>query len=229
MNNENRRTPATERVLAHILEEMDEGKLYPGGRINASQIASRLELSIAPVREALCVLAGRGVVDLHTDRGATVRSLTAQDVQLIWELLAALGGVGLRLAARAMSRGAQADTLQRCFDKIVREANTTTPVEFISNFSAWHYEANVIGGNEFVNVALDRIGVPYWDRYLVQFFDVDANRDRYVSTYRRLHDAILCGDGEAAFATFQFHAEWSVKMIGEYEVLHAKRKRRRKA
>jgi GntR family transcriptional regulator, rspAB operon transcriptional repressor len=225
ITNGERRGSATTRVLDHILQAMDEGLLLPGGRVNAARIATQLELSIAPVREALGVLAGRGVVDLHADRGATVKSLDAYEVCQIWQVLAAVGGVGLRLAAHAIEGGASGVELDIRFQRILADAETATPVEFISNFSKWHYEANDLGGNDYINIALDRICVPYWDRYLVHVFDVDANRNRYVQTYRRMHDAVMSGDAESAFATFQYHARWSIATITAQEEKRTKGRR----
>ena len=91
----------------HILAEMDAGRLRPGSRVNAARIAANLTLSVAPVREALSMLAGRGVLDLLPDRGAVMRPLTAKDVEQLWEIIAPVGGVGLDLAARAIAAGAR--------------------------------------------------------------------------------------------------------------------------
>ena len=107
-----RRVPAVERVLDHILAEMDAGRLRPGSRVNAARIAANLTLSVAPVREALSMLAGRGVLDLLPDRGAVMRPLTAKDVEQLWEIIAPVGGVGLDLAARAIAAGAIQATLR---------------------------------------------------------------------------------------------------------------------
>src|SRR5579883_2089348 len=94
--NDVRRIPATERVLDYILEEMDAGRLGPGARVNAARIASTLGLSVAPVREALSILAGRGVIDLLPDRGAVMRPISPHQVSQMWEVIAAVAGVGLR-------------------------------------------------------------------------------------------------------------------------------------
>src|SRR6185437_8550501 len=91
-----KRVPAAERVLDFILAEMDAGRLEPGSRVNAARIAGTLGLSAAPVREALSILAGRGVLELLPDRGAIMRPFSAQQVSQMWEVIAAVGAVGLR-------------------------------------------------------------------------------------------------------------------------------------
>ena len=64
-----RRVSAAELVLAHILEEMSADRLRPGMRVNAAKVQQALDLSATPVREALSLLAGQGVVELLPDRG----------------------------------------------------------------------------------------------------------------------------------------------------------------
>lgn len=223
-----RRVPATERVQAFILDEMDAGRLQPGGRVNAARIALNLDLSAAPVREALSVLAGRGMLELHPDRGALMRPLSARDVCLLWDLLAPVGGVGLRLAADAVASGAPTQTLEACFAAIAAFPAAGSSVEFMMRLNEWHYEANRMGGNEFVTITLERLGVPYWDRYLVNLIDYPRHHPGYVANYRRMHEAVLAGDGEAAAAVLNFHAAWSVKIVREFEASNLPKRRRRR-
>jgi DNA-binding GntR family transcriptional regulator len=200
-------------VLDHILSEMDAGRLRPGARVNAARIGATLRLSAAPVREALSVLAGRGVLDLHPDRGAIMRPITPKEVTQMWDLIASVGAVGLQSAARAVRTGADSSDLVAAFDTICREPLAAAPLEFILRLNEWHYAVNRLGGNPFVSVAFDRLGLPYWDRYLVELIDVHANIKGYLANYRRMHEAVLAGDGPAAAAIVHYHADWSVGLI----------------
>lgn len=212
-----RRVPATERVLDHILEELDAGRLVPGARVNAARIAGQLQLSAAPVREALCVLAGRGVVDLLPDRGAVMRPITSREVRLLWELITPIGSVGLRLAAEAIRAGCDAREIIDAYREIQRRAVESGPLRFILALNEWHFACNRLGGNEFVTLALERLGIAYWDRYLVGLIDVQANIAQYLENYRRAHEAVLAGDGKSAAAALEFHAQWSVDLIRRAE------------
>lgn len=210
---EGRRVSAAERVLEHILGEMDAGSLRPGERVNAARIAATLDLSLAPVREALSVLAGRGVLDLLPDRGAVMRLLTTDDVLHLWGVLAPVGAKGIELAARAVSNGASTASLAAAFERIRDRPLSVTPLAFVLRLNEWHFVANQLGGNPFVTRALEGLGVPYWDRYLVNLIDVHANIDSYLTNYRRMHEAVVAGDGSAARAIFHHHAAWSCKLI----------------
>ena len=224
-----RKIPATERVQAYVLEEMDAGRLQPGSRVNAAKIAEQLKLSAAPVREALCVLAGRGVVDLLPDRGAVMRPISAREVCMMWEMLVPIGAVGLKLAAEACTAGGDTSDIRAAYDAIRNDPFALPPLQFILRLNDWHYAVNRLGGNEFVNLALERLGVPYWDRYLVELIDVHANMKGYQDNYRRMHEAVMFGDGLAASAVMKFHADWSVALIRQAEAAMPKTRRSRRS
>lgn len=210
--------PAGERVLSYILAEMDAGALQPGERVNAARIAATLNLSLAPVREALSVLAGRGVLDLLPDRGAIMRRLTPTDVVQLWEVLAPIAAKGLELAAQVVATGsANTNQVVQTFAAIGHEPLAVPPLKFILRLNDYHFAVNRLAGNPYLTVALETLGVPYWDRYLVELIDVHANLEGYLTNYRRMHESLMAGDGPAAAAVLHYHANWSVKLVREGE------------
>lgn len=228
LRGDGKRVPAAERVLDFILAEMDAGRLGPGSRVNAARIAATLNLSAAPVREALSILAGRGVLDLLPDRGAIMRPFSAHQVTQMWEVIAAVGAVGLRLAARAVAAGADISEIVGRHQDIGREPLAVSPVAFLLRLNEYHWAVHRLGGNEFVTPALERLGVPYWDRYLAEFIDIHANIDGYLTNYRRMHEAVMASDGEAAAAVMHYHASWSVLLIRQRTGHEGTIKRRRR-
>jgi len=225
-----KRVPAAERVLDFILAEMDAGRLKPGSRVNAARIAATLDLSAAPVREALSILAGRGVLDLLPDRGAIMRPFSARQVTQMWEVIAAIGALGLRLAAGAVAAGADTGEIVARYQDIGREPLAVSPVAFLLRLNGYHWAVHRLAANEFVTPALERLGVPYWDRYLAELIDVHANIEGYLTNYRRMHEAVMAKDGEAAAAVMHYHASWSVQLIRQHTEHegHVKRGRRKK-
>ena len=228
LREDGKRVPAAERVLDFILAEMDAGRLEPGSRVNAARIAGTLGLSAAPVREALSILAGRGVLELLPDRGAIMRPFSAQQVSQMWEVIAAVGAVGLRLAARAVTAGADTSEVVARYQDIGREPLAGPPVAFLLHLNGYHWAVHRLGGNEFVTPALERLGVPYWDRYLAELIDVHANISGYLANYRRMHEAVMAGDGEAAAAVMHYHANWSIQLIRHRTEREGSIKRRRR-
>jgi DNA-binding GntR family transcriptional regulator len=212
-------------VLDHILGEMEAGRLGPGTRVNAARIAAELQLSVAPVREALSVLAGRGIVNLSPDRGAMVRDLTPREVIKIWEVMTPIVRVGMRLGARSVAAGADTSEIRAAIESIQKNPLERTPAQFLFKLNDWHYAVNRVGGNEFVTLAFERMGVVFWDSFLARFIDVRANITGYLENYRRMHEAVMAGDAHSAEAGLQFHADWSVALIERGIAAMPKRRR----
>src|SRR5262245_34104756 len=63
-----------------------DGTLKPGERIVELTLARKLEVSRAPLREALWLLARQGLVHIRAHHGAYVTQLSEQDIREIFEL-----------------------------------------------------------------------------------------------------------------------------------------------
>src|SRR6185436_11730358 len=67
-----------------------DGTLKPGERIVELTLARKLEVSRAPLREALWLLARQGLVQIRAHHGAHVTQLSEQDIRDIFEIREAL-------------------------------------------------------------------------------------------------------------------------------------------
>ena len=75
-----------DQVYQLLKNEIISGKLKPGEVINMLDISNRMNISGAPVREALNMLCRDGLVDLPPYRKAVVASGTAEDAKVSWDL-----------------------------------------------------------------------------------------------------------------------------------------------
>jgi DNA-binding GntR family transcriptional regulator len=214
--------------MQHIIGELEAGRLAPGDRVNAARIAQTLGLSAAPVREALGVLAGRGVVLLLPDRGAVMRPMSLDDILQLWEVFARLCPLGLELAAAAVAKGADTTVLNECQERIQSHLSSEAPLDLLIKLNDWHFAANELGGNPFVSVALERLGLIYWDHYIARWIDISTNLDKYKTNYRRMHEALLVGDSAGIAGILKFHVDWSVSLIREAAASMPKVRRRRR-
>lgn len=72
------------RVTDHIRAAILSGEFAPGQRIRQEALASRLGASRLPVREALRILEGEGLVTLETNKGARVTAMDAAELDLLY-------------------------------------------------------------------------------------------------------------------------------------------------
>lgn len=117
---------AHEYVLRALREAIVDGQMTGGTRIIQSEIASQLEVSVTPVREALRDLAAEGLVVFDPHRGALVRSLDLNEVKEVYELRMVLEPL---LVRRSMEQISSA--------QIVRAEELCTAMESTESVTAW--------------------------------------------------------------------------------------------
>jgi DNA-binding GntR family transcriptional regulator len=90
----------TSEGIARILRsEIFTGELAAGETLPERLLAERLQVSRTPVREALIILQSEGLVELVPNRGAFVRTITADDLMEIYTLRGLLESHAARLAS----------------------------------------------------------------------------------------------------------------------------------
>lgn len=88
-----------ERVLDELRHQIITGSYRPGERLTEERLAVDFGVSRSPVREALRVLAGEGLVTLNPRRGATVSTPTAKGTRDLLGVRVRLEPLAARLAA----------------------------------------------------------------------------------------------------------------------------------
>ena len=108
----------SDQVAAVLRGRIYRGELTPGDRIVETDLSRALNVSRAPVREALAVLEREGMIETLPYKGAVVASLNEQDVLEIRELRAALEGLAARAAAEAAAPEL-VPNLRKAYDSMV--------------------------------------------------------------------------------------------------------------
>ena len=97
--NDVRDTSLSKLVRDDMLALILQGVLAPGQRINEPDVASRLQVSRVPVREALRELESSGLVVSRKHSGVFVRQLDAAEIRDLYQLRGLLDGFAGRCAA----------------------------------------------------------------------------------------------------------------------------------
>lgn len=93
----------SERVRRHVFEQIVSGKLKPGSIIQIGTLASELDVSRTPAREALLTLQQANLVEVVPNQGFLVRSLSVADVRDIYLMRGLLEGATAERAAERLS------------------------------------------------------------------------------------------------------------------------------
>jgi DNA-binding GntR family transcriptional regulator len=73
-------------VVSRLTEAILNGEFEPGEKLDQELIATKLNVSRTPIREALKVLAAEGFIEIRSFRGAYIPILTTQDVHDVYEI-----------------------------------------------------------------------------------------------------------------------------------------------
>lgn len=185
-----------------LLDEIGTGKLVPGTRLRETDLADRLGLSRTPVREAIRLLEGDGLVVHLPRQGATVRSLGYAEVMELYEMRAVLEGTAARLAARAAS-DLELSELVALNEALARTGTGPAASELNRHFHMMLLDAAK-------NRYLTRSAQGLQKTLLILGPTTLATPDRAeaaVAEHRALLDALLSRDGPRAEAAMRAHIE----------------------
>ncbi len=79
-----------EKVYNYLREELAKGSLIPGSYINQNAICDNLDISRAPLRDALIQLETEQFVQILPRRGVLIKKLTLQDIKNSYEIIGPL-------------------------------------------------------------------------------------------------------------------------------------------
>lgn len=203
---------AVQLVVQGVLSGVHEGRYEPGQRLISQELSYEFKVSRAPVREALHVLAGEGVVELVPRRGARLARLSVAQLMDFIELTEALLVPGIRCGAPKMRDTENRLRMERAFEQVRQCAASRSAHRFMNSLYAYHVQLNGISGNSFVDMFYRRPYLVFYSRLLADYIPGDE-WEQYIFNYSRIHSTILDRDPHAAIATFVAHMQWLVALM----------------
>jgi DNA-binding GntR family transcriptional regulator len=203
MNARPSQAPAGVRVQEAIEAMILEGCIPPGERLNEIALARRLGVSRGPVREAARALERTGLVTVIMNRGAFVRMLSVDEAIDTYEVATLLLAHASRQVA-AIATAAQALELAGLVDAMDEAIAAADREAFFELNSRLHRRIVEMGRNREIEGAY----LEYTKKLRLfrrRSFEPQANMAKANAEHRRLVEAILAGDGDAARARAEEH------------------------
>ncbi len=200
--------PARGQTRSHFLEErlaeeIINGRLLPGTRLEEQTIADRFKTSRTPVREALRRLAATGLIEIRPRRGVVVSTVTRERLAQMFEAMAELEGACARLAARRMTETAR-QQLQAIQRKGVEIMEAEDPDAYETHNRAFHAAIYSGSGNEVLEETAQSVRARLAPFRSAQFH-IPGRVAKSVAEHAEVIDAILHADGERAYAAMRAH------------------------
>ncbi len=184
------------RIADALKQLIYDGEFAPGERLNEAALALRMGTSRGPIREAVKVLAGWGLVTPSPNRGVFVRQLSVRQMLEVYDLRALVFGFA---AERAAGRAGKADhrelkRLLAAMDNACAAEDGTAYYELNLSF---HAKVLALSGNERACQAYDDY-VKELHLFRRRYFNGPGNMRNSNEQHRRLYEAIAAGDGSSA-------------------------------
>jgi DNA-binding GntR family transcriptional regulator len=205
----------TSEGAARILREaILSGQLKPGQRLMERLLAEELGISRTPIREALFILQGEGLVDLTPNRGATVRAITARDIAQIYALRVVLEAHAARVAAGNRSER-DLEQIEDAYARLRRLGPRGTAADQAHADFLFHSSISAATGIDLLQTIARQVlavTASYRSHY--------AYRAQQIRTVNQQHRAILDAvrdrDGDLAEKLVTEHITWSSRVALEH-------------
>jgi DNA-binding GntR family transcriptional regulator len=136
-------------VLPRVRDMIIEGVLDAGTRINETELCLRLGVSRTPLREAIKTLAGEGLIELVTSKGAVVRRFTRTDVAHMLESIKLFEMFSARNAC-LRATDAEIKAVAKLHKSMVQEYRKRNRLNYYKLNQEIHSELVRLGGNPVV-------------------------------------------------------------------------------
>jgi DNA-binding GntR family transcriptional regulator len=190
-----------EKGLAHgISEQLQQliygGEIAPGERLNEAALALRMGTSRGPIREAIRMLTGIGLVVAEPNRGVFVRQISVREMLEIYELRALLFGYAAQQAAEHLGDEDRAE-----FEQLLQGMDTACAAADGQRYYVLNLRFHALLMAQCHN---QRAQQAYEDHakelhlYRRRYFNATLNMRRSNSEHRRIFEAITQGAASRA-------------------------------
>ncbi|HET9718869.1 MAG TPA: GntR family transcriptional regulator [Solirubrobacteraceae bacterium] len=192
-----------EHALAWLRRAVVEGELRPGQRVLQEEVADRLGVSLAPVREALRVLEQEGQVTYRPRRGYFVTELRVEDLVEIYELRQILEEHAARRALSSLDEDALM-RIELAAADCIRAAETGDVAGELEANRRFHFDMLESPDQPHV-MRLIRLLWDSTEAYRALYYNSPEERRAAADAHERILDTVRRRDADALLVELDSH------------------------
>jgi DNA-binding GntR family transcriptional regulator len=189
-------TASTEGLSRSIAEQLKQliyaGEFKAGERLNEAALATRMGTSRGPIREAIRILTGTGLVTPVVNRGVFVRQISIREMLEVYDLRALVFGFPTACAAEHVT-----DVERARFEALLEGMDAAAQ----KGDAGLYYDLNVQFHAQILALAAHERAHQLYDSYVKELhlyrrqnFNAPGNMRRSNVEHRRLYEAISKGN-----------------------------------
>ncbi|MGW0776185.1 GntR family transcriptional regulator [Streptomyces sp. NPDC054802] len=181
-----------DQIREHIVEGIVSGRWKPGERIVERRIATELEVSQTPVREALRELESLRLIESAPNKGVRVRNLTAADLEESYPVRAGLEQIAAELAAARLA--ADCSALSPHVTALYEADRTGDSAGQVRHTVAFHRELVRAAGNAVLLHTWEGLGIEVFTALSIRW--LGTVQKSYAEEHQDLVEAFRRSDPE---------------------------------
>jgi DNA-binding GntR family transcriptional regulator len=202
---------AASRIADSLRTEVLHGVVAPGTRLSQLSIAERFGVSRIPVRDALQMLAGEGLVHPTSNATAVVIGMSVPELQELYELREVIEPMATRIAVPNVGR---ADILTMRKQMALMETSSEAPIWLAAN-AEFHAAVYKRAGRPRTIELVEQLR-RLTDRYLYMHLEVIGQTEHLHAEHTGILHAVENGDAALAARLTQEHLATSHDYILSY-------------
>lgn len=206
-----------DQVYQYLKTSIIKGEIGVGNVYSEQQIADQLEVSRTPVREAVLRLVNEGILEIYSNRGWGVRSVTAEDMQEIIQARIAIEGYCLRYLVQH-----QGDQIWQ--DAVMSLKACQAESDSLSQDDTHRYEY-MRADTDFHCIIVNCVGNPYLTRLNEQMrtkieqatftsLNITHRSAKACTEHGEILQQVIDGTEESVMQAFMEHMESTAKTLG---------------
>jgi DNA-binding GntR family transcriptional regulator len=198
-------------ALDWLRQAIVAGELVPGARVIQEDVAERIGVSVAPVREALRVLEQEGQVTYRPRRGYFVTELRIADLEEIYALRRLLEAHAAREALPSLV-GERLRAIRRAGEECARAASVGDVAAELAANRRFHFAILDPPGRPHV-IRLIRLLWDSTEAYRALYYNSAAERRASVAAHARIVAAVRAQDPDRLVAELDAHRERALDVL----------------
>lgn len=211
MINRVKKLSLTEEIARELRQSIVSGKLKPNTRLYEKELAGQLGVSRGPLREALRLLEGEGIIISTTGRGSFVNSFSERKVTELYSIRTILEQEAARLAAKK-AKPDQIASLEQILQFMLQAARDGDLDNVINLDFQFHQRIWEIADHTSLLQILNGLSSQIRSYLAVQtslYEDLAAG----ISDHNDILGCLMNGDGDAAAILIRQHLEHAASVV----------------
>lgn len=189
-------------LVEFFKQEILGGRLNPGDRIVETKFARELGISQTPVREAVRLLSGEGIITIVPNRGPVVNELSARDIFEIYSLRASIEGLAIRLATQIATDEAVRE-LELFYEEMKGKAKDSDVVSLLVD--SLYIHQSIISLSEHSRLLRAYESISFQIALVNRILGNESTKEKEVEQHSELIEALKERDPDKAELTMRKH------------------------